>query len=758
MILRKSILRQFKEKKFQFIGVTILLIVSIMLYVSMSMGISTLDNRNAQFKDEYSQEDFHMILSNEIPSNQLSRWEDKFDLILEERRYGDLPYTNEDTTLRLFSLTNEINIPYASEGALPQEAGEVALSPVFAKEQNIEVGDEIEVNGDALEVTGFVYLPDYIYILERESDLLSDPSTFGIGVTTERTLLSVADQTVSQVLGDGASVQARDAFKSTVTEDYSLLKWLNQEENPRIQFVESEIESSQKLITTLPLFILALSVLMVLMIMKRRLEMQRKEIGTLKALGYRNRELIRHYMMYAAFIGLLGSLLGVAAGAGLSIPITDLYSNYFNLPSISYFDWDPKVLVIGFVIPNVILLLMTYFVIRKPLQQSPLDLLRPKDTAAGKKSMLERLPLLNKGSFMTRFRTRLLARSKARAVYILLGVMFSSILLIFGATMYKGMDGIVDATYKEILTYNYAAHYKTLQEETPSQGESPFTAAEAEISEVNGEKIDSIDQQSMIYGLEPDTDQIHLKTEEGKLLNSKLKEGVILSEPFASALGLAEGDTITLTNAYNSNTLKKKVQGIASVYIGFSIYDERGEVNKFLGYPEEVYTGKWTNKEPENSENVLFIENKQDIIENFESTSALTRYSVFGIAGFAFLIGVIVLTLITNLIVEENSPSISLFKVMGYTDKEVSKLIINVYTPIVLIGFILSVPIGILSIDQLMNSLVEQTGFAMPVHLSPLMIGMSLVTILFTYYVSLTLSRRKLKKVSLQEALKKQQD
>ncbi|GGD21755.1 ABC transporter permease [Pontibacillus salipaludis] len=758
MILRKSILRQFKEKKFQYFGVIILLLLSIMLYVSMSMGISTLDNRNDQFKEEYMQEDFHMILANEVSSDQLEEWEKNYNLSLEERLYGDIPYNGNGTTLRLFSNTNKINIPYASEGKLPEEADEIALSPVFAKAHHITVGDEIDVKGRTLKVTGLVYLPDYIYVLERESDLLSDPNTFGIGMTTEHTLQSIADKTVTQILGNEASEEERNAFKSAVTENYSLLKWMNQEENPRIQFVESEIESSETMITTLPLFILALSVFMVLMIMKRRLEMQRKEIGTMKALGYRNSELTKHYMMYATIIGLVGSILGVTAGAALSIPITDLYSNYFNLPSISYFDWDPRVLVIGFFVPNIILLIMTYFVIKKPLQQSPLDLLRPKDTSKGKKSLLERLPIINKGSFISRFRIRLLARSKARAVYILLGVMFSSILLIFGATMYKGMDGIVDSTYKDIMTYNYAAHFKTLQQEETTKGESPFTVAEADIIEINGEKAKEIEQQSMIYGIEPDTEHIQLQTEDGKLLHSTLKNGVVLSEPFASALGLSKGDTITLENAYNNKTIEKEVTGIAKVYIGFSIYSERSEVNEFLGYPKGVYTAKWTEDKPDNSEDVLFIENKQDIIENFESTSSLTRYSVFGIAGFAFLIGVIVLTLITNLIVEENSPSISLFKVMGYKDQEISRLMINVYTPIVLLGFLLSVPIGILSIEQLMNSIVEQTGFAMPVQLSWLMILISLMIILFTYYVSLFLSRRKLKNVSLQEALNKQQD
>ncbi|KGX87624.1 ABC transporter permease [Pontibacillus marinus] len=758
MILRKSILRHIKEKKFQYFGVIVLLLISIMLFVSMSMAISTLDTRNQQFKESYHQEDFHFIVSESIHQDQLSTWEQNFEIDLEKRSYTDVDYKSEDTTLRVFSLTEDINKPYISEGDLPNKQGEIAVSPPFAKAHDISVGDTVEVNNQNLRVTGFMYLPDYIYILERVSDLVNDPKSFGLAITGEDTLTNLSSRSVSQVIGQGNSEEEVASFKDHVVDNYSLLRWMNADENPRIEFVESEIESSEAVITTLPLFILVLSVMMVLMILKRQLEMQRKEIGTLMALGYRKKELMRHYLSHAGVIGIIGSILGLLAGAGLSIPITNLYSEYYNLPSISYFDWDMMVLVIGFIVPNVVLLIMTYFVIRKPLKQSPLDLLSPKDVSKGKKSMLERLPFFKKGSFISRFRLRLLVRKKTRAVYIFIGVMFSTILLIFGFVTYNSMDDIVETTYKKIFTYDYGVYYNKLQQGDLEEGASPFTNAEIQVQQLNDKEDISIDQKVSIYGFEPGTDQIQLLNDEEHLLNDKAESGFVVSQPLASVLGLELGDELTIGNAYNDKTITKEVKGVANVYIGFSVYFQLNEVNSFLGYPEGVYTAKWTNVEPTESEQILYVENKKDAIENFESTSQLTRYSVMGIAGFAFLIGVIVLTLITNLIVEENSPSISLLKVMGYKDNEISKMVLNVFTPIVLFSYVVSVPIAYYSIDGMMTSLVEQTGFSLPVNLSWFMIVLGFVIIMVTYFVSLWISKRKLKNVSLQEALKKQQD
>ena len=757
MILRKSILRQMKEKKFQYAGVIILLLVSIMLYVSLSMAISTLDNRNGEFRKSYLQEDFHFIVANPINDEQLKQWEENYQLKLEKRIYADVDF-QQGATIRLLSLTNKVDKPYISEGRLPEKDNEVALSPVFAKEQDVKVGDKVTLNGQDLQVTGMVYLPDYIYILKRESDLINDPKNFGIGVTNENTITSITSKVVPTVLGDQATNEKIKSLKKDIAAEYSLLKWLNAEENPRIQFVESEIEGARATITTLPLFVLALSVMMVLMILKRRIELQRKEIGTLMAFGYRKGELKRQYISQAGLIGIIGTILGLLTGVGLSIPISDAYSNYYNLPSISYFDWDPKVFVIALLIPNVVLLGMTYVVIRKPLKQAPLTLLRPQEIMVGKKSFFERLAIFQKGSFISRFRIRLLVRSKSRAVYIILGVMFSTILLIFGFITYKAMDDVVDTTYKNVLTYNYAVYYKALQTIEVDEGESPFTVSEVKVEQINGELTKKSDEKAMIYGIRPETDQVHLLNDEDVSMNDQTSEGFVISQPLATILGVEKGDRLTVINAFNDQELTKEIVGVSTIYIGKSIYFQKPSVNAFLGYPEEVYTGKWSSEKPEDSQDILFVVNQKEVIENFESLSSFMRYSVIGISVFAIGIGVIVLSLLTNLIVEENAPSISLFKVMGYKDNEISKLVVNVYTPIVLLAYFLSIPLAVISIEQMMNSLVEQTGFTLPVQLTWQIVLLGSVIIMVTYYTSLFFSRKKIRTISLQEALKKQQD
>ncbi|WP_027955476.1 ABC transporter permease [Halobacillus kuroshimensis] len=747
MILKKSMIRTLKEKKFQYAGVSLLLLLAVTLYVSLSMAVTTLEERNARFTEDYKQETFHFVPSEPVDSSKLQEWEEEFDVTLEARSYYDADV--DDSVLRVFSQTEEINLPYLSEGSNPTDGSEIAVSSVFAEKNDLHIGDEVEISGERMEVTGFVYLPDYIYMIEQLTDLISDAEKFGIAIASESVMDQWSSRSQTEITGWTSDGEVPDGFMEAVRAETTILQFVEAGDNPRIQFVDTEIEGAKSMNNTLPLFILALAAAMVLLLMRRRIEMQRKEIGTLLALGYRRNELLRHYLGYAWVIGLSGTVLGLAAGAGLSVPLSNLYANYFNLPALSMFDFNPMVLVIGLIIPLVLMLSLTAWGIHRALKVEPLTLLRPKEVTVGRKSWLERLPLLNKGSFIQRFRLRLLVRNKARSLYIFLGVMFSTVLLLFGFITFNSMDQLVETTYEDIMTYDYAVYYQSLQTEEPADGSDPFT-----VGEVN---VKGQDAKLTGYGIETGTPYIHLLSDEEKL-NSELKEGAVLSTPAAAVLGVGAGEDITLTNSLNDEEMTVQVAGVADVYIGSQIYLPREVFNEFLGYPGDAYSAVWQAEKPERGADVYQIEDKQKVIDSFEATSGATRSSVIGMAVFAVVISVIVLTLLTNLIVEENSPSISLFKVMGYHNSEVSKLVLSVYTPVVMLSYLISIPLAGLTLGQLMNSLVEQTGFILPTDVSLWMAATGFVVIMLTYALSIALSKRKLKQVSLQEALKKQQD
>ena len=63
-----------------------------------------------------------------------------------------------------------------------------------------------------------------------------------------------------------------------------------------------------------PVIFLAIAMLTILTTMTRLISNQRTEIGTLKALGFKKRQILIHYISYGFFVSLIGSIIGTILG------------------------------------------------------------------------------------------------------------------------------------------------------------------------------------------------------------------------------------------------------------------------------------------------------------------------------------------------------------------------------------------------------------------------------------------------------------
>lgn len=86
---------------------------------------------------------------------------------------------------------------------------------------------------------------------------------------------------------------------------------------------QSNADMFANLTLVFPLIAYAVAALIVMTTLTRMIENQRMQLGTLKALGYPSRRIRGHYLSYAVWPSLIGSLLGVVAGHAL-LPQRDL--------------------------------------------------------------------------------------------------------------------------------------------------------------------------------------------------------------------------------------------------------------------------------------------------------------------------------------------------------------------------------------------------------------------------------------------------
>ncbi|MEA4826123.1 MAG: FtsX-like permease family protein, partial [Clostridium sp.] len=149
---------------------------------------------------------------------------------------------------------------------------------------------------------------------------------------------------------------------------------------------------------------------------------------------------------------------------------------------------------------------------------------------------------------------------------------------------------------------------------------------------------------------------------------------------------------------------------------------------------------------------------KTESIAAFNSILEPLKYSLIIMGLISAIISLIVIYIITTLIVEENKGSISMLKVLGYTNKEINSLIINSGRIPVIIGYLISIPLLIASIKKLMDSVTKGISFSLPINIDYIYTIAGFVIIYLTYELSKYLARKKVLSVQMSDSLKIQRE
>ncbi|ATZ21366.1 ABC transporter permease [Mesoplasma tabanidae] len=116
----------------------------------------------------------------------------------------------------------------------------------------------------------------------------------------------------------------------------------------RILLIEKTIRTYN--IAAFVIFILILFVCLytISLVTKKQIEKASKQLGTLKALGYRKRILVYNFVMLPIIASTIGGILGYIVSISVSNTLTNEFASYFSLNYSKFdFDWITLVLMIG---------------------------------------------------------------------------------------------------------------------------------------------------------------------------------------------------------------------------------------------------------------------------------------------------------------------------------------------------------------------------------------------------------------------------
>jgi putative ABC transport system permease protein len=741
MIINKKIKRTMMESKSQYVGSLALIIISCLLFTMFNLLSYNLTNITSSFGKNYLQEDASFMTDKKINIDI----ESKFNMRIEEGRTFDYP-VSKDKVLRVFTENSKVNIPAIIKGKA-LSGGDILVDPAFANANKLNVGDNIKLYDKTFKISGFMSLPNYIYPLKTEGDILTDPNSFGIGVISKADFSDINKGNSFYAIrfnedkGDieNRMAQFRDYLRS---ENINILTWMSASANPRITYVTMKVNGINQVSSTIPVVILLLTCILTGIVMWRMLKRESVIIGTLYAFGYKKKQIQEHYIRYPLFIALVGGIIGTILGTIALRPMINVMVAFFNMP-VGNLIFSAKFIVVSILLPIVFLSTAGYFVVNKALKESPLELMRG-GKENNKVGFIEKNLKLEKLKFSTKFKIREQLRSIPRSAFLLLGVMLATMLLLFGFAAKSSLDSLMKDGFEDAFKYNYSYVFNSFQQGSPENGEAfsetPFT-------------LESDNKTSIaLYGVSPNSKYITFKNKSGEKLST---DEIIITRALADRLKVLPQDAIKIINKLDSKEYSITIDSIAESYVGNYIYMPLSEFNSMLNYPPNSYIGIWSTEKLDIPQNKLLTTvTKDDIKGAFSTMTAPIQTSLGTMAFMSFIIGLIVIYVVTSMVIEENKENISLMKVLGYRKKEVYSMILNSSSFLVVLGYVLGVPLLLASLSAMFKSLTKEMSISLPITISYSYLVIGFVIIYFTFVVSKTLNKKKINRISMNEVLK----
>lgn len=547
------------------------------------------------------------------------------------------------------------------------------------------------------------------------------------------------------------------------------------DDNPGYAEYDSNSERINKIAAIFPVFFLLVAGLVCLTTMSRMVEEQRTQVGTLKALGYSNGAIMRHYMTYAVSGAAVGGIIGAIGGCFLfPSVIVYAYSMMYNVTDIHYlFTPDNMIVSIGSMV--LAIAATVFFSCNKALRETPASLMRPKAPKAGKRVLIERIPFIwNHMNFFAKVSGRNLFRYKRRMFMTIVGIAGCTALSLTGFGLKNSITDIVDLQYEQIYKYSgYMAYdediklselnsiYDTLldYDENTKYTRALIKQYGTEFSGKNVQVYVTAVEDAELFETFVD---LHERVSREKLT---LSDGAVITEKAAKLLNAKEGDEITVQISDGVNK-KVKIAGITEQYTSHYLYvseDLYKEV--FGGVPDYnmIYFDNGISRDEKVqdgfTEHMLKNDNVLAVIMNASSLSSVhetlqimdlvTVVLIVSAAALAF----VVLYNLTNVNITERIREIATLKVLGFYDAEVSSYVFRENIILSIFGGFVGLFLGYALCMFVINTAeLDEVMFGRSIHF-PSYIWALLVTVAFSLIVNLIMTRV-LKKISMVESLK----
>lgn len=535
-----------------------------------------------------------------------------------------------------------------------------------------------------------------------------------------------------------------EALMNTEIDDSSILtvkSYLPRYLNKAVNFVIDDASGDEAGAMLMLYIIIAVIAFMYAVTTSNTIAKEAGVIGTLRASGYSRGELTRHYLVLPMIITLIGALIGNVLGYFL-FPIA-FKRVYFLNYSIAPFEvfWTPKAFLLTTLIPLAIMFVIVLLVISKKLRIRPLNFLRGELKKHGKKRVV-RLPY--KIPFFGRFRTRILFQNLSSYLVLFSGIFAAAIMAVFGS-----MFGPLIDDYTVLVQQTKIAEYQyVLMDEVETEN------ADAEkycITTLNTTDEKYVLDDIGIYGI----------NENSRYVTKEIPDGTVLvSNGYMEKFGLKEGDGIKLKEPYGTKEYTFTVGGDYTYDAALSIFMNRADYLEAFDEDEDYFTGYFSHEklddiDPDDIAAVITETDLAKIATQLGNSMGAMMSAFSGLGAVLFLL---LMYILTKQVIEKNTKSIALTKILGFTNGEIGKLYLLITSLVVLISLIASIPLIDIALRWMFHSYMytEMSGYIPYIIDNSCYVRMVVLGIVCYALVAIGMMI-KLGKISKGEALKNQE-
>lgn len=747
--LNKKIIRDIKQNKMQFFNIFIMVFLGVFVFAGIHSYMDGMQESANKYYESNNLQDI-WITGENFSKDDLEKVKNIQNVNQAERVLTistELENKDNVTLETNFIESNDISKMYIVEGEnFEKDKKGVWLDSYLAKNLNLKVGDEISFKYKEYKITekilGLVTTPDHVYFVKDDTAIFPTHKDYGFvylsinefpkdyiydelrtNIAKENPMINNKDSITNEIIEDmipnfnienyyiynSILVDVKDTTKLEDTKRdienniKNAIAVTDREASVSYNGYNSEIEEGATYSGVFTFLFLFIAILSVATTMNRFVKKQRSQIGTLKALGFKNRKIIKHYVGYGFYISLLASLLGILLG---NFVLGDFFLNmemsYFEVPV-----YNTVVLPIVYILAIGVVILITaitYLSCRNILKESAVEALRVEIPKVKKtKFDLTTKGIFKKASISTRWNLRDIGRNKGRSLMAIVGIIGCTMLLVCAFGLLDTMNSYLDWEFNKISNFKYKLSLDS--QYTQEQFDKLVKKYGNETSQSFGVEIKNKDKKETNTVTVNDANE-HLKyTDHNRQYMELNDDGIYITEKLSEKYGLKVGDKITWHVFGDDNWYTSKIVGLnrdpqnQQLNMTRKYYESLGLTYK----ADSLYTNDDL-RDIRTLEGVETIQSIDNLKTGMESMLKTMQSMIVLLIVVSAILGFVIIYNLGVLSFSEKQYQFATLKVLGFKNKQIKNIFVKQNLWLAVIGILIGLPLGFFMVDYIFKA------------------------------------------------------